>query len=851
MALNGQDDVNVGFGASIGGLQRGVSEAVRAVQTGTTQMKSSLDGMSAAGSKLLGVFAVVTSIFAGGRIFSAAVSQTVEFGTQVGQLSRRLYITAGEASAMAVAIDDAFLTVEQFNTISGQLNRQLRSNEEAFNALGVKTRTSNGGFVDQRTLLLNTLDTLREYKGGTDQLLAAQTLLGRGMTEDVLQKLFDMQDNMKEATEASREMGQVMGAENVAAAKEFKKAQDNVGDAVQGVQIAVGNALIPVLTQLLGILSKAAASFIPVVSLAFKGLAVTVMGVTEVLYGLWQVFKSVIETVVIGAVGIADIIASALSGDFAGAKAKWAAMTDSIATSWEEAGQRIDEQSRKSRDAMRQILGEGGTDQVYKDGDGRTGGKTYKDKDADDKAAKERLEMFKRTLALMKQEQGDFGEFSKEKEAEYWRDKLTKFKQGSKEWMEVNTLYLAARRAAAQEAIEIQRFELQEQIAAAGNDAREKLRLANEWLSRMRTIYGADSKQYRDALREKNAADRELAAQQRQIADMRAQASLAERQTVVEMAREEGRFLVEIGRRTQQEQVQLERDLLNSLYQLQVAEIERKRQLYAGDLVMQEQLNAERKRLDAELQRELGRNAIEQRRTLFGAWGEMLDGMFSTLGSVTQALLQRTMTWRAATQQVMSSLLGSFIDLGVKRVRDWVLSELMMTGASKAGNVARAAAAAAGSGAAATAKAGEATVVIAANAAEAATGAAASQSMIPVVGPALAMAAAAAMFAFVMGFGGKGGSKGPSLPSAAGGWWDIPRDTLAMVHAREMVMPAHLAEGVRSMVENGGPMGGGMNASLTIHAVDAQSVERLFMKHSDRLVGALHTAWRNNPRTRT
>jgi hypothetical protein len=121
------------------------------------------------------------------------------------------------------------------------------------------------------------------------------------------------------------------------------------------------------------------------------------------------------------------------------------------------------------------------------------------------------------------------------------------------------------------------------------------------------------------------------------------------------------------------------------------------------------------------------------------------------------------------------------------------------------------------------------------DAAVGAAGAAASQASTPFIGPALAVAAATAMDAFIMGFA-----------SAAGGF-DIPAgmSPLTQLHPREMVLPADLAEGVRGMVRGGGATGGtgggggGNNYETHIHAIDAQSVQRLFTQNGRHIANVV------------
>ena len=85
-------------------------------------------------------------------------------------------------------------------------------------------------------------------------------------------------------------------------------------------------------------------------------------------------------------------------------------------------------------------------------------------------------------------------------------------------------------------------------------------------------------------------------------------------------------------------------------------------------------------------------------------------------------------------------------------------------------------------------------------AAEGAAAAVASTAAIPLVGPELAPAAGAEIYADIMAF---------QVASAAGGMV-VGQDQLAMVHENEMILPAHLSQGIGSMIANG-QTGGGSN----------------------------------------
>jgi hypothetical protein len=97
---------------------------------------------------------------------------------------------------------------------------------------------------------------------------------------------------------------------------------------------------------------------------------------------------------------------------------------------------------------------------------------------------------------------------------------------------------------------------------------------------------------------------------------------------------------------------------------------------------------------------------------------------------------------------------------------------------------------------------------------------------IPVIGPGLGAAAAALAFTAVEAYG--------NLASASGGYDIGSENPLTQLHAREMVLPASIAQPLRQSIANGsmsGDGGGGgggttnINHNWSVSALDARSVK--------------------------
>jgi hypothetical protein len=216
-------------------------------------------------------------------------------------------------------------------------------------------------------------------------------------------------------------------------------------------------------------------------------------------------------------------------------------------------------------------------------------------------------------------------------------------------------------------------------------------------------------------------------------------------------------------------------------------------------------------------------------------WQTLLQPIQRAFDTAITGIILGTTTLQRAVANIAQSIIAEFVNLGVKMVTNWIASELAMTTATEAGAAARTAAEGEGMAAGLAMKALNALKSIVTDSAQAFAGIFA--FLAPIMGPAAAGPAAAGE-ATVMAAAG-------SIASAAGGWI-VPSDQLAMVHQNEMILPAHLSQGLQSMISTNG--GAGISASpvvVNVSAIDSQDVRRFFQSNGALLVAALNKAMRN------
>ena len=251
----------------------------------------------------------------------------------------------------------------------------------------------------------------------------------------------------------------------------------------------------------------------------------------------------------------------------------------------------------------------------------------------------------------------------------------------------------------------------------------------------------------------------------------------------------------------------------------------------------------------------------------FGGLTSRMSGLWD---KGIQSMMNGTLTWRNATNAVLTDMASFAIGLATKELQDWMKIQAMKlakhlgligatTAATATGEAAKTSVVATGEGlrlgivSMASMKklaveSGAAIKKIMMSAYEAMAGAWAAMSSIPYIGPALGVAAGIAAFAGVSAIVGK-------VASARGGY-DIPAgvNPVTQLHEEEMVLPKQHANTIRalgkSLTSDGGIGGGGGSSAqtfnnFTIQAWDSKDVRRFMEKHGRELAGGLKGYNRN------
>lgn len=738
-------------------------------------------------------FLAIGALLAGGKVFGDAVRESQKLTGEANMLAKTFAISTTEASYLNVALGDIYSSADDFTGAATHLSRQMRTNESDLTAMGVKTREANGEYRNMKDIMFSALDVLRGYKEGTDRNLAAQAMFGRGAAD--VTKLLKLQAPvMEEARKKAESLGLVIGVQNVEASKEYKAAMNDVGDIMTALQKVIGDAVMPVLTQMGSWFAEVG----PAAVVVFKGL---IGGLISLFWGLkfvgeaaWNFIAYEIEITTVKVLRFADAAMHAMKFDFDGARAAWDRGTQQIEDIAAKRLKNVMDSAEKTREKLFNLFdtpdaspGEKPKGNDYVDPSAKAGAKDS----GKEKAEASFMHAYETRLAAVKnayEAENLLREYSKEQELAYWRLLRDNLELTAKDRLAIDkktaTLELEIRRKAAKDQHELDGVMIDHRRA--------------------------------DAL-----------------------AQIAYEEQVANQARDNGEL-------TKRQLLVFEEDFARRRFEIEYQAAMDRLELLKTDptntpAALQQ---VKEQMLEIERQYQLKRSELQQtKKKEDNKLGAVWEDAGNAFGAMANNLLTRATTLRQQLAGVFQGIYQSFItNLVSKPLGEWVASQARML-AVKMGFLTASEGADKAAAAITVATKGEETgVVVAGNAAQAGSEAAKATAGIPVIGPAMAMASMAAIFAAVMAL--------TSKKSARGGY-DIPKglNPMTQLHEEEMVLPQKYANVIRGFATDGvGGAGAGGDTHhhhYHIQAWDSRDVGRFLQENKRHVAGAVKSASRD------
>lgn len=862
------DEVKVKVGVEGSGVDSGMQEAAQGVSDGATQMESALSSLTESFEKvfdaaksgnlneLLESFGSIKSsaLLAGAAIvelgekIEECVDKTFELNEAAADMSRAFGMSATDAGVLQAQTQLAGVSTSTYTSALSMLNRQVRNNEESLNDMGLATRDSSGEFLSSQQLMQNAISLMNEYEAGTDRVQAAQIMFGRGAAESA-QLLKLLNEPMQDARDTVEAYGLTITEQSQASQEAFEKSMNSSKLAITGFENAVGSELMPVFTMMLQAFNTLAPAAILILKGAFAGLA---SAIELLINGFSTIFWSLnaLVDLIGGSVMTAwKALGQSMTGDFSGAAATIKAGASEIEASFQQSFDKIAANSAKTAEQIAANFAEGTPT-------GKPEGGTKKAPPKDDSgAAALQMKEWQQEIQNRLATEQIFGEQAKQLELAYWQSKLEIVKAGTDEYSQIQGRVYAIENAnsakAAEEAKKAQAEKnatimdgYKQQEIAAGKNWDTVLGIEQSALAKAAELYGVDSQQYR------KAADSIVQTEQKKQQELRAlkegQIAYSQSAALADVAFDEqmAKMAEQAGQISKAQLLQQEAEFEQRKFDIQNQALQDQKSLQDQDPnhdpVKYQQTNQQ---IEALARRHVqNMKAIEQQASNEGGapFTQMLSHMSSQWTSGLAKMMQGTLSFSKFMKGMWNSIVSGFTEMVAELIVKWALKEAMNTAATAEGEAERIALKMWGATESLAITAAEAIKEIAIRAYQAIAGAWAAISAIPYVGPFLAPAVALATGAAIFAIGS-------SISSAEGGFDIGPgSNPMTQLHANEMVLPAPIAQTVRTAMANmGGSGSGGMSGGFHYHDHSGKATPQTIQQNAESWAANGKRAMRN------
>lgn len=183
------------------------------------------------------------------KFIKEAADATEEWAFSIQKLTQLTGQSSESAATFLAVAREEGVSTDVVTTAIGRLSLALAGHPQKFQQLGIAIRDARGQLLPMQQILANTTKGLDQFKIGADRDAAAATILGKGFAGLLpdLQRLAPelTGPNWEKARQLIEGLGLAIDKDGIAKARDWEKAQADLGLAFLGIQNQIGQALLP------------------------------------------------------------------------------------------------------------------------------------------------------------------------------------------------------------------------------------------------------------------------------------------------------------------------------------------------------------------------------------------------------------------------------------------------------------------------------------------------------------------------------------------------------------------------------------------------------------------------------
>lgn len=189
---------------------------------------------------------------AGGALATFALKAMDDFqdlALEVDKFSNVTRIAAEESSRWIEIAGDLGIEATSVQDSINKMNKSLASSRDEYDKLGIEIARTKDGTIDANETFIRTVDAIGKIKDPAERARVATQLLGKSWTQ--VSELVEMGAGSLRSALESVSGAKIIDEAEIQRAKEFRAAQDALKDAFENVALAVGQELVPMMTDLM------------------------------------------------------------------------------------------------------------------------------------------------------------------------------------------------------------------------------------------------------------------------------------------------------------------------------------------------------------------------------------------------------------------------------------------------------------------------------------------------------------------------------------------------------------------------------------------------------------------------
>lgn len=188
------------------------------------------------------------SMVAGGVLgaMGGLAYKTAQNADELNTMAKQTGFTTDELQKMSYASELVDVDIDTITKSAAKMTKQLGTNADKFEELGVSVRNSDGSFRDVNEIFYDVLEALSQIPNETERDVAAMDIFGRS-ANDLAGIIDDGGEKLRNLGQEAQDMGLIIPQEQIDSANEFNDAVDRIKTESEGAFARLGTEIIEML----------------------------------------------------------------------------------------------------------------------------------------------------------------------------------------------------------------------------------------------------------------------------------------------------------------------------------------------------------------------------------------------------------------------------------------------------------------------------------------------------------------------------------------------------------------------------------------------------------------------------